>query len=121
MDKEKNRRSAKLGMDGKRDMLDSVSDLDSAAIKTRTLGIVDGTFDVSATVRGRGRIRAKADEKSPLVFKISHYISPTTTPLVFHWSRNFFGSSFYHTEAAFQCFSVVHSGWRRRWATTPFA
>ena len=40
------------------DRMDSASGLDAAAIKA--LGIVDGTHDVSATVRGRGR---KAEKK----------------------------------------------------------
>ena len=43
------------------DRLDSASDLDAAA--TKALGIVDGAYDVSATVRGRGRVKTKADEK----------------------------------------------------------
>ena len=43
------------------DRMDSSSDLDAAAIKA--LGIVDGAYDVSATVRGRGRIKTKTDEK----------------------------------------------------------
>ena len=43
------------------DRMDSASDLDAAAIKA--LGIVDGAYEVSATVRGRGRIKAKTDEK----------------------------------------------------------
>jgi hypothetical protein len=43
------------------DRMDLSSDLDAAAIKA--LGIADGTFDGSATVRGRGRGKVKADEK----------------------------------------------------------
>ena len=44
------------------DRMDSTSDLDAAAIKAH--GIVDGAYDVSATVRGRGRVKTKEDEKS---------------------------------------------------------
>ena len=47
------------------DRLDSASDLDAAAIKA--LGNVDGAYDVSATVRGRGKVKTKADKKKALV------------------------------------------------------
>ena len=43
------------------DRMDSASDLDAAALKA--LGNVDGAYEVSATVRGRSRIKAKTDEK----------------------------------------------------------
>ena len=43
------------------DRMDSASDLDAAAIKA--LGIVDGAYDMSATVRGRGKVKTKADGK----------------------------------------------------------
>ena len=43
------------------DRLDSASDLDAAAAKAP--GIVEGAHDVSATVRGRGRVKNRADER----------------------------------------------------------
>ena len=43
------------------DRMDSASDLDAAAAKA--LGIVDGAYDVSATVRGRNKIKTKAGER----------------------------------------------------------
>ena len=52
------------------DRMDSASDLDAAAIKA--LGTVDGTCDVSATVRGRGRIRTKAGVSPYLQNQSSH-------------------------------------------------
>jgi len=44
------------------DRLDSASDLDAAA--TKPLGIVDGAYDVSATVRGCGKVKTKTDKKA---------------------------------------------------------
>jgi serine/arginine repetitive matrix protein 2 len=49
--------------------VDLASDLDAAAVKT--LGIVNGTCDVSATVRSRGGVRTKADEKK---VRVSPYL-----------------------------------------------
>ena len=60
---------------------DSPSDLDPTAIKTP--GIVDGAYDLSATVRGRGRVKTKADEKKG---GVSPYLQ----------NQSFFGNNQHH-------------------------
>ena len=47
------------------DRMDSASDLDAAAAvaAAKALGGVDGPYDVSATVRGRNKLKIKADER----------------------------------------------------------